>query len=78
MLLLEDYCILWACLMGIQPADSAGRRVKQCCILFAAARHWLVCRTKRYKYSLSKGLVPLYKRHRVTECVLIGIFRVAQ
>jgi len=29
-------------LMGIQPADSAGRRLKQCSILFAAARHWLV------------------------------------
>jgi len=25
------------------------------------------CRTKRYKYSLSKKPVPLYKRHRVTE-----------
>jgi len=31
-------CILWACLMGIQPADSAGWRLKQCGILFAAAR----------------------------------------
>jgi hypothetical protein len=27
---------------------------------------------------LSKGPVPLYKGHRVTECVLVGIFRVAQ
>jgi hypothetical protein len=28
--------------MGIQPADSAGRKLKQCTILSAAARHWLV------------------------------------
>jgi hypothetical protein len=27
---------------------------------------------------LTKGPVPLYKGHRVIECVLIGIFRVAQ
>jgi hypothetical protein len=27
---------------------------------------------------LSKEPVPLYKGHRVTECVLIGIFRVVQ
>jgi hypothetical protein len=27
---------------------------------------------------LSKGPVPLYKEHRVSESVLIGIFRVAQ
>ena len=33
---------------------------------------------KDIKYSLSKGPVPLYKGHRVIECVLIGIFRVAQ
>jgi len=32
-------------LMGIQPADSAERRLKQCCILFAAAMHWLVSAT---------------------------------
>jgi hypothetical protein len=31
--------------MGIQPADSAGRRPKQCNILFAAARRWLVSDT---------------------------------
>jgi hypothetical protein len=31
--------------MGIQPADSAGRRPKQCNILFAAARRWLVSAT---------------------------------
>jgi len=37
-----------------------------------------VMTTKRYKYSLSKEPVPLYKRHRVIESVLIGIFRVAQ
>jgi len=32
----------------------------------------------KVKHSLSKGPVPLYKGHRVIECVLIGIFRVAQ
>jgi hypothetical protein len=31
-----------ACFMGIQPADSAGWRLKQCSILSAAARRWLV------------------------------------
>jgi hypothetical protein len=31
-----------ACLMAIQPAVSARRRLKQCSILFAAARRWLV------------------------------------
>jgi hypothetical protein len=31
--------------MGIQPADSTGRRPKQCNILFAAARRWLVSAT---------------------------------
>jgi hypothetical protein len=28
--------------MGLQPADSAGRRPKQCNILFAVTRRWLV------------------------------------
>jgi len=37
-----------------------------------------VCRTKRYKHSLSKRPLPVYKRHTVIECVLSGIFRVAQ
>lgn len=32
---------IWACLMGIQPADFTGWRLKQCGILFAAARFWL-------------------------------------
>ena len=36
------------------------------------------CRTKKYKHSLSKGPLPLYKGYRVTESVLIGIFRVVQ
>jgi len=31
-----------ACLMEIQPADSVGWRLKQCSVLFAAARRWLV------------------------------------
>jgi hypothetical protein len=31
--------------MGVQPADSAGRRPKQCNILLAAARRWLVSAT---------------------------------
>jgi len=30
------------------------------------------------KHRLSKGHLPLYKGHRVTESVLIGIFRVVQ
>jgi hypothetical protein len=38
----RKHCILWACLMGIQRADFAGWRLKQCSILFAAARCWLV------------------------------------
>jgi len=35
---------LWVCLMGIQPPDSAGLRLKQCSILrvFTVARRWLV------------------------------------
>jgi hypothetical protein len=32
-------------LKGILPADSAGRRLKQHSISFAAARHWLVSAT---------------------------------
>jgi hypothetical protein len=35
-------CILWVCLIGTQPADSAGWRRKQCSKLSAAARRWLV------------------------------------
>ena len=35
-------CTLWAFWMGIQLADSARRRLKQCSILFAAARRWLI------------------------------------
>jgi len=59
----------------------------QCSVLSAAASHRLVSAitslgtrlsTKRYKYSLSKGPLPLYKGHRVIESVLIGIFRVLQ
>jgi hypothetical protein len=73
--------------MGIQPADFAGRRLKQCSILSAAARRWVVSAVtslgnrlsnQRYKHSLRKGPLPLYKEHRVNECALIGIFRVAQ
>jgi hypothetical protein len=73
--------------MGIQLADSAGRRLKQCSILFAAARHWLISAiislvtglsNQKYKHSLRKGSVPLYKGHRVIDSVLIGIFRVGQ
>jgi hypothetical protein len=36
------------------------------------------CRTKIYKHSLSKGTLPLYKRHRVIEPVLNEVFSVAQ
>jgi hypothetical protein len=32
-----DY-VLWVCMKGIQPADSAGRRLKQYSTLFAAAK----------------------------------------
>jgi hypothetical protein len=35
-----DY-VLWVCMKGIQPADSAGRRLKQYSTLFAAAKPWL-------------------------------------
>jgi hypothetical protein len=69
---------LWACFTVIQPADSAGRKLKQCTILSATARHWLVSaimflgiyRTKRYKHGFSKGLLSLYKRHRIAESEL--------
>jgi len=37
---LRGTCILWACLMEIQPADSAGWRLKQYSISFVAARRW--------------------------------------
>jgi hypothetical protein len=30
---------------------------------------------QKYKHSLSKGLLPLYKRHRVIEPVLNEVFR---
>jgi len=36
--------LLWACLMGIQPADARWR-LKQCSILSAAVRRWLVSAT---------------------------------
>jgi len=39
--------------------------------LSALLRLWEAdCRTKRYKHSLSKGPLPLYKRHRVIVSVL--------
>jgi hypothetical protein len=69
------------------PACRFCRRLKQCRILFAAVRHLVRQRYNVFgnrlvepkdKYSLSKGPVTLYKRHRVIESVLIGIFRVAQ
>jgi hypothetical protein len=34
--------------------------------------------TKGHKNSFSKGPLPLYTRHRATECVLNGVFRVVQ
>jgi hypothetical protein len=79
--------VTWACLMGIQPADSAGRRQKQCNILFAAARCWLVSATKflgiclsnqKNKHSPSKRPLPLHKRHRAAESELNEDLRVAQ
>jgi hypothetical protein len=44
MLLLEGTCILWPCLMGIQPADSAGRgqtmqHIICCCEALARQRY---------------------------------------
>jgi hypothetical protein len=57
--------LLWACLMGNQPADFAGKGLKQFSILFAATRHWFVSvitfsgtglSNQNYKHSLSKGL----------------------
>jgi len=67
-----------ACLMGIQYVDFAEWRPKQCSILFAIVRRWLVsaimslggCRTKRHKHSLNKGPLPLYMRRRAIEAVL--------
>jgi len=45
-----------------------------CCCEALAHQLWEAdCRTKRYKQSLSKGPLPLYKRHRVTESVLNGV-----
>ena len=61
--------------MGIQSADSAEWRLKQCSTLFAVARRWLVsaimfweadCRTK----SLNKGPLPLHMRRRAIVAVL--------
>jgi len=73
-------------IMGLFDGDTAGWRLKQCSIIFAAARHWLVnalmslgsCRTKRHKHGFSKGSLPLHTRHRVIESELNGVFRVVQ
>jgi hypothetical protein len=43
MLLSESTYVPWACLKGILPAVSAGRRLKQYRTLFAAAR---LCRQR--------------------------------
>jgi hypothetical protein len=64
--------------MGIEPADSAGKRPKQCNILFGAAGRWIfsattflgICRTKRNKHSNSKRILPVHKRHRAAESEL--------
>jgi hypothetical protein len=49
------------------------------CCCEALARQWEpICQTKRYEHSLSKGTLPLYKRHRAIEFVLNGVFRVVQ
>jgi hypothetical protein len=40
-------------LKGILPADSAGRRLKQCSISSAAARRWLVSATMSLGIRLS-------------------------
>ena len=71
--------MLWACLMGIQPADSAGQRLRQCSILSVAARHWLISVIKflgdltadpKDISTASVRPVPLHKRQRVDEPVL--------
>jgi hypothetical protein len=73
--------------MGIQLTDSAGWRLKQCNISLATARLWHVSvimflgsclLNQKYKHSFSKGPLPLYKRHRITEPLLNGMFRAAQ
>jgi hypothetical protein len=49
----------------------------RCCEALARQRYiyGTVRRTKRYKHSLSKGPLLLYKRHRAIESVLKGIFK---
>jgi hypothetical protein len=71
--------------MGIQPADSAGWRLKQhiicCCEALARQRYnvfgRLIAEPKDIN-SISKGPLPLYKKHRVIEPALNGVFRAAQ
>ena len=64
--------------MGIQSADSVGRRLKQCSIFICccqalAHQRYVFGRPtvkSRHKHSFSKGPLPLHMRCRVTESVL--------
>jgi hypothetical protein len=78
-----------AILMGhvTLPADSAGRRPKQCSTLSAAARYWLASAImslavwrlyRQTSCNFIQGLLPPHTRHRVTDTELNIIFRVAQ
>jgi hypothetical protein len=53
-----------------------------CCVVFARQRYnvfgKLFAEPKDIKHSFSKGPLPLYKRHRVIEPVLNGVFMAAQ
>jgi len=62
---------------------AAGRRLKQCSILFSAARHWLVSAimslgtclsNQKTSTALVRDLCLFIRRHMVTESVLIEIF----
>jgi hypothetical protein len=57
------------------------QRVICCCEALARQRHNVFGKLTvepRHKHSFSKGPLPFYKRHRVTESELNGVFRVAQ
>jgi hypothetical protein len=73
--------------MGLFEGDPTCRYCRKetetvqhiiCCCEALARQRYNVFGNPLYKYSFSKGPVPLYKGHSVTEYVLIGIFRVAQ
>jgi hypothetical protein len=49
-----------------------------CCCKALTHQHYNIFGNPFVKPNLSKGPLPLHKRHRVTESVLNGVFRVAQ